>query len=159
VALSSYGSITPGTTQINLQNVGDLCFANGGSPCDSGSPQSSPANAILAGFSATSGSTTFISSTQPGFNTVSSSDWTGDFANDFIVTTSATGFFTIPVGAQYIVFVLRDAFYADNLDKDNNFGVLVDIQNPAPAVPEPATYTMMLGGLGILAAVKRYRRA
>lgn len=69
---------------------------------------------------------------------------------------NGTNLFLIPTTAQYLVVVLRDDYYQDNFDQSGTFGVDISIQNP---VPEPATYAMMLGGLGLLAGWRRLRRS
>jgi hypothetical protein len=160
VSLASLGITTPGTSTVNFSAVGGLCFNAGGSPpCLTDVAVSSITNPILGGFSAASSSTTFLSTGLAQFNTISSGDWSNDIANDFIITSSGTGVITVPTGANYVVFVFRDSFYQDNQDNSPiDFGVSSAVVNPG-GVPEPATYAMMLAGLGAVAAFKRFRRS
>jgi PEP-CTERM motif len=165
-SLSSLGgllgiTITPGTTSLNFTAVGSICYNPGASACPSnGSGDvavSGITNPIVGGFvSGISGSTTFISSGLGGINT--SGDWTSDFSNDFVVTSAGTGNVVVPVGTTFVVFAFRDSYYNDNFDFGSDLGVSVDGANPS-AVPEPATYAMMLAGLGAVAAFKRLRRS
>jgi hypothetical protein len=158
VALSSLGlgTITPGVTLLNFFAVGAVCFNPGAGSCTTDVNVSSITDPIVGGFTASAGSTTFLSSGLGAANTIASTDWTNDFANDFWVTASGTGFVTVPNGANYLVFVFRDQYYADNVDLSP---VDLGVNVTASAIPEPATYAMMLAGLGALAAFKRYRRS
>ena len=165
IPLSTFGNlgtITAGTTQIDLVPVGSLCFV----ACTAQSaetPVSSLTNPIfIAGFTTSSGSTSFLSTSLGTFDTSGggSGDWTNTFSNQFGINyngASGTGFFTIPSTAGFVVFVLRDSFYQDNLDVSGTFGVDVSINNPV--IPEPASYAMLLGGLGLLAGWRRFRRS
>lgn len=165
VSLASLAStlsttITPGTTQLNFFATGGICFNPGGPPCSVDVPVGSITNPIIGGFTATSGSTTFLSTGLAQFNTISSGDWSNDPANDFIVTAGGTGLVTVPGTAAWVVFVFRDQYYGDNVDLSPvDFGVNVTASGGGGGVPEPATYTMMLMGLGAVAAFKRYRRS
>lgn len=164
------GSLTPGAS-ITFNAVGSICFNPTVQNCSSGSntnevPVASISNPIIGGFLGAGGlGGGFIStaSTTP-CNTASGSgtcaggtgDWTADFANDFIVTAAGTGTIVIPTGATSIVFVFRDDLYTDNSDHSGTFGVQATV---TPAVPEPATYGMMIAGLSALVGFKRFRRS
>jgi hypothetical protein len=159
VSLSSLGATTPGAL-VNFFAVGSICFNPGAGSCVGGPDvaASGITNPIVGGFVASSGSTSFLSSGLGAINTISSGDWTNDFTNDFVVTAAGTGNVLVPNGANFVVFVFRDSFYNDNVDNGGDFGVNLSITNPQ-VVPEPATYAMMLAGLGAVAAFKRYRRS
>jgi hypothetical protein len=158
-AFSGLGTITPGTTHIDIVPTGAVCFTNCGT--NPQTPVSSLGTPIfIAGFSASGSSTTFLSTTLGTFNTGGggSGDWTNSFSNQFGISyngNNGTGFFTIPTTATEIVVVFRDNFYPDNVSTGGTLGVDVSISN----VPEPASYAMLLGGLGLLAGWRRFRRS
>jgi PEP-CTERM motif len=60
---------------------------------------------------------------------------------------------TVPLGANVLFLAKHDNWYHDNSDPDHDYGVLIGL---AP-VPEPATWALMAGGLGVLAARARRR--
>jgi len=159
-AFSGLGTITPGTTQIDILPVGAVCFTNCGT--NPQTPVSGLGTPIfVAGFSASASSTTFLATSLGTFNTGGggSGDWTNTFSNQFGISyngNNGTGFFTIPTGANDVVIVFRDNLYSDNV-ATGAFGVDVSIQNSS--VPEPASYAMLLGGLGLLAGWRRFRRS
>ena len=156
-AFSGLGTITPGSTQIDIVPIGAVCFVN--CPGAGQTNVNTLNNPIfIAGFSAGgSGDTSFFSTSLGSFNTITSGAWTNTFANQFGINYNAgngTGFFTIPTGANDVVIVFHDNFYPDN-SATGTFGVDVSIQNSA--IPEPASYAMLLGGLGLLAGWRRLR--
>ncbi|HEV2200564.1 MAG TPA: PEP-CTERM sorting domain-containing protein [Bryobacteraceae bacterium] len=163
------GSLTPGTS-ITFNAVGSICFNPTVQNCSSGSntnevPVGSIPNPIIggfltagglgAGFISTASTTPCNTGAGPGSCGSGTGDWTADFANDFIVTAAGTGTIIIPAGATSIVFVFRDDLYSDNSDHSETFGVQATV---TPAVPEPATYGMMIAGLSALVGFGRYRR-
>lgn len=80
-SLSNLGSIIAGTTKIDIVPVGETCFIN----CNGNSTETGVASLnspiFIAGFTTTSGSTSFLSTTLGTFNTGTggSGDWTNTF--------------------------------------------------------------------------------
>lgn len=153
-------TIVPGTTTLTLQGTGDLCYFP---TCPASSPEINTAslvNPFLGGFTTTSGSTAFLSSSlgnTANTGPAGTNDWLADFANDFFVNSSGSVNVVVPTGAVFAVFVLRDSHYSDNANP-NADPLGINISLPA-AVPEPATYGMLLTGLGGLFALRRFRRS
>jgi hypothetical protein len=147
-------TIVPGTTSLTFRGTGDLCYFPS---CPASSPEintASLSNPFLGGFTTTLGSTTFLlSSLGNTANTVASGDWTADFANDFFINSSGPVSVVVPTGAVYAVFVLRDSHYTDNANPD------ADLLGINITVPEPASYGLLLAGLGGLFAMRRFRRS
>ena len=159
-SLSGYAS---GDT-VSFAAVGTACF-NPSSPSNncgtsSETPVSSLPNPIIGGFvTGNNPNGPFVGG--PGLTgpqqSVVLANWTALFANTFIVTSAGTGNLVIPVGATGVVFVFLDDFYPDNTSFNSTLGVNATFT--APTVPEPATYSMMLAGLGLVLAGKRFRRS
>ena len=97
----------------------------------------------------------------PNFNT-----WYGDLntqiPDDFYICgtvaapdcTSTTGtIVVVPATAEYLYVAALDSFYADN--KGDLTVTVNEIVTDPPSVPEPASWTLMLGGLGLMAAYCR----
>jgi hypothetical protein len=83
--------------------------------------------------------------------------WTANVVGMFDITAGGTGNIIIPTGATGIEFAYVDSYYADNSDFSHTLGVQANAS--ASGVPEPATYGMMIAGLGALVAFKRLRRS
>ena len=166
VSLSSLAAyLVPGYS-ISFNAVGSVCFQPSVQFCNSSSatnegPVSGISNPIIGGFLGAGGlGGGFISTpgtTHVNLGSGGTGDWTTDIANTFVVTSVGTGTISIPTGATSVVFVFRDAFYQDNADFSQTLNV--DATFSAPGVPEPATYGMMIVGLGALLTLKRVRRS
>jgi len=144
---------------IRLTALGDMCF-NNGSSCQSptfGAVFSSSAlfesnnvttNRVINALSAPGGTTGVVSPTtvNGGFNT--------DISQDFLVYQISGTVITLPNINQYrYLFIgIVDSYYGDNSDLDNNLQVQLAV------VPEPATYGLLLSGLGALFAFRRFRK-
>jgi hypothetical protein len=168
VSLSSLASyLIPGYT-IAFNAVGSVCFNPGVQSCSSASAAnemsvSSLTNPIIGGFVGAGGLgggfiSTSLSLSGPQQTSVGN-DWSSVIANTFIVTSAGTGNITIPVGATGVVFVFLDQMYSDNSDFSHTLNVDATFTAPIVGTPEPATYGMMLAGLGGLVAFKRLRRS
>ena len=146
--------ITAGITTINIVAVGDICFNGLGqtpSACLTGGAQvPTTATAILAYF-ADAGNVLIAPGVADGV-TVS------NIVGDFFVPIGAGLNILVPTGTAKIFFTYNDTFFPDNADTNNNFGVNLTFGSNA-GVPEPATYGLMLAGLGGLMALKRFRRS
>jgi len=144
-------AIIPGTTVLTFQGTGDLCYI----ACTPSSPEWSTTtipNAFVAGFSTSAGSTAFLPTGLPSADTGPSvgGGWQNDFPNDFFINSTASVSVTVPDGALYAVFVVRDSHYADNLDVTHDLGIIVNAD-----IPEPGTYGMLLSGISVLIALGR----
>jgi hypothetical protein len=155
-ALASY--LVPGYS-ISFNAVGSVCF--NGCPPNSEVAVSTITNPIIGGFVGSGGiGGGFLGSfTLTGAQTTAVlNNWTATVANTFIVTSAGTGPITIPTGATGVVFVFLDELYSDNNDTSGTLNVNASFSAPA-STPEPATYGMMIAGLGALLAFKRVRRS
>ncbi len=158
VSLASLASyLVPGYS-ISFNAIGSVCF--NGCPPNSEVAVSTLANPIIGGFVGVGGigggflgSFTLTGAQQ----TAVLNNWNSLVSNTFIVTSTGTGPITIPTGATGVVFVFLDEYYGDNNDASQTLNV--DASYNAPGVPEPATYGMMIIGLGGLVAFKRFRRS
>ena len=153
-------------TVVDLSTLGSgvgagdsLLMTVHGTECYLGSTCSSPPN-IGALFSATS---TWLPSSSnpvpdgisaPGQNFVTTSMWFGgDNTNthDFKISGSTPPWVDVPVGAKFLFIGIFDSFYADNT---GNVSITLSIDPPGdsllPAVPEPGTYLLALGGFAAL---------
>jgi PEP-CTERM motif-containing protein len=161
---------TAGNT-INLTAVGSMCFSGGNSNpagCTQlgvGAIATPPIIAMfttstfvdvpstlnrLSGTLLTSLGVNAVSTVCTNFGCVAT-----DVPNDFGITAAGVNV-VIPNGALYLVLATYDSYYTDNLDRSPvDWGV--NIAQAAP-VPEPATYGMLLSGLGGILAFRRFRR-
>jgi hypothetical protein len=69
--------------------------------------------------------------------------------DDFYISTTVV----VPQGAIYLIVGVLDSAYDDN--SSTLLGVNLSIPDDPPGVPEPATYAMMLGGLGAVWMLRR----
>jgi hypothetical protein len=144
--------------------VGTVCF-NPSSPSNNcNTPSETPVSAItypiIGGFvTGNNPNGPFVGG--PGLTGPQQTDvlanWSALFSNTFIVTSAGTANLVIPVGATGVVLVFLDDYYPDNTSFDSSLGVNATFT--APTVPEPATYSMMIAGLGLVLAGKRFRRS
>ncbi len=162
-SLASY--LVPGYS-ISFNAVGEVCYSPSQQGCTSSSTAgetsvSAISNPIIGGFVGSGGlGGGFLGSftlTGPQ-QTAVLTDWTSLVSNTFIVTSTGTGPLVIPTGATGVVFVFLDDLYGDNSDASGTLNVDATFNSPSSA-PEPATYGMMIAGLGALVAFKRYRRS
>jgi hypothetical protein len=148
------GTITAGVTTINIVAVGDICFNGLGqtpSACAAGNQVAVNGTSVIAYFA--DGSGTLISSGQSDASTVPNS-----INGDFFIPIGGGLNILVPSTATQIFLAYNDSYYPDNSDTNNNFGVNISFVNNA-TVPEPATYGLMIAGLGGLLALKRFRRS
>ncbi len=153
-------SLSVGST-ISFTAVGEACYNPSVQNCSSSSatnevPVGSFVHVPIEGFfvgssSAPTGSTT--TNLSPGGLDL----WTANVVGMFDITAGGTGNIIIPTGATGIEFAFVDSYYADNSDFSHTLGVQANAS--ASGVPEPATYGMMIAGLGALVAFKRFRRS
>ncbi len=75
---------------------------------------------------------------------------TTDIPQDFRIPDAPGGLtVTIPAGAEYLVIGTRDSYYGDNNDPNGDLRLILT------AIPEPATYALILIGFGGLLALRR----
>jgi hypothetical protein len=70
--------------------------------------------------------------------------------DDFMVTGQTV---TVPVGARYLFVGIDDSFFADN----SGTATITLVDTAAAVNPEPGTWALMVGGLGLLAVGARKR--
>jgi hypothetical protein len=138
---------------LNLQTIGDLCLGTTCGAFDLGAVFSS-SNTILG----TSVLDRVSGAVGPpvGITSVTTANtWydnlTTNISQDFAVPTSSVLSLVVPEGAQYLIVGVLDSFFRDNTDPDGDLGINVE----ASAVPEPGTWMLLAGGLGLLAAFRR----
>jgi hypothetical protein len=153
-------SLSVGST-ISFTAVGEVCNNPGVEGCSASNSTGErsvssplftypPIEGLFVGSSsAPSGSTTS--------NLVTDGQWTANVVGMFDITAAGTGNIIIPTGATGIEFAFVDSYYADNSDASGTLGVVANASGSG--VPEPATYGMMIAGLGALVAFKRLRRS
>ncbi len=71
-------------------------------------------------------------------------------------------YFAIKAGPESVLFAVTNpgSSFAWNTDRLDGKGMshIVFFGDPAPAIPEPATWAMMIGGFGLIGAAARRRR-
>ncbi len=139
ITLTAGGSLNYGNSTV-LPAVLDAVFSTSNTLNPSNVATRVPGAAAVG---LPSGLTSPVTSTFYGLN--------NDIAQDFKVTTSGITF-TIPNGALYLFIGISDSFMADN-----SGNVSINITETIQNTPEPATYFMMLGGLGALALARKFR--
>jgi hypothetical protein len=161
------GALTPGST-MSFTAIGEVCYSPGGQGCTGASTTGERSvsssfftyppiegvflNCSGAGFTcAAPGGSATANLSPGGFN-----QWTANITGMFNITSLGTTII-IPTGATSVEFSFVDSYYADNSDFSGTLGVQMGAA--AGSVPEPATYGMMIAGLGALLAFKRLRRS
>jgi hypothetical protein len=157
---------------INILPIGGLCFVgtsltpSGSNVCNRPGGGAAIPEAILLGgiftsdVVATIGPLTAANRLPNGINTGQGAFTTSMFfsgtnntnPNDFVITNGTGLNIIVPGTAHWLVVGVFDSFYKDNTDPTGTLAVRVT----AP-VPEPATYGMLLTGLGGLFAFRRLR--
>ncbi len=156
-------SVTPGTT-IDFNAVGEACYnpnsqgCNGSSATNERSVSAITLYPPIEGLFICGGGNCAIPSgaTASDLSAGGLGQWTGNVSGMFDITATGTGNIVVPVGATGVEFSFVDSYYADNSDFSGTLGVQASVASPAP---EPATYGMMIAGLGALLAFKRVRRS
>ena len=162
-------AVTPGET-LQLILGGSACYIGVSSGC---------ANEPLGGVFDTSDTDLLPSNNQnrlphqvasglPNIQDPSFNAWYGDLntqiPDDFYICgtvvmpdcTSTTGtIVVVPATAEYLYVAALDSFYADN--KGDLTVTVNEILPDPPSVPEPASWTLMLGGLGAAACFRGRR--
>jgi hypothetical protein len=158
---------------INILPIGGLCFTgtslapSGANICNAPGGGAAIPEGILLGGVFTSDNTllglgvaqrlpTAIATVLPSFATTmffSGTSNTNPF--DFVLTNGTGLNVVVPATAHFLVVGVFDSFFKDNTDPDHSLAV--QITGPAVVMPEPATYAMLLTGLGGLLAFGRHR--
>lgn len=73
-----------------------------------------------------------------------------NITQDFAIGNGTT--LTAPVGGRYLFVAASDSYWGDNTDPNGDFQLRIT------AVPEPATYALLMAGLGVVAGAARRRQ-
>ena len=158
-------SLSAGST-VSMVAVGQVCYNPNVQLCGGSSSANEKSVSPASGWTFPPIEGFFVGSTSAptGSHTTNLSptgldEWTSNITGMFDITgTPGTGNIVIPVGTTGIEFAFVDSYYVDNSDFSGTLGVQVSAAGQS-SVPEPATYGMMIAGLGALVAFKRLRRS
>jgi len=152
-------SLFAGST-ISFAAVGQVCYNPGVQLCNSSSSLNEKSVSLITAWPVIEGffvgsSSAPVGSTTSNLSPGGMNEWLANITGMFDITALGTGPIIIPTGTTGVEFAFVDSYYADNSDASGTLGVLAS----ASPIPEPATYGMMIAGLGALLTFKRARRS